>query len=504
MIIKLIHVLKNLFKGLWLKIASLFKKRVKKNGGEASTASKATSLVDRPVHGNEGGEVINDSFGNTYVIKGTTLVKFILAEGQRRALIPEGVTDISEGAFSDCTGLTEVVIPEGVTSIGIYAFEGCTGLTSVVIPRSMTSIGTCAFSDCTGITELNIPKDVTIGEDVFWGCTGITELNIPKDVTIGKGAFYRCAGITGLNIPEGVTITDWAFSDCIGITGLTISKDVSIGQHAFHNCTGITELNIPKGVTISDCSFYRCTGITKLNIPKGVTIEYSAFRFCTGITELNISKGVTVGDSAFGGCTGITELNIPKDATIGGEAFRGCKQLERLIINGAFTLNCNSFQDTSPNLELFIRQSKDDKCVNMINIVRTLKAPAYMFRSVSLSFLIEHIPEIQVKRVPKRLLDELKSMRNRLKTLFLIDKNAEFSTSGIPSIPNDIWRMLFDYSYSDYPEIEAIRISNESLTCEDLDQTEISSKKLVDMHRNLSGGCEYKLGLSVSTQSYLF
>jgi hypothetical protein len=69
----------------------------------------------------------------------TTLFRY----PQRRAgtyTIPDGVTSIGYGAFSGCTGLTNVRIPDNVTSIGAVAFYGCTSLTSVVIPDSVTSI----------------------------------------------------------------------------------------------------------------------------------------------------------------------------------------------------------------------------------------------------------------------------------------------------------------------------------------------------------------------------
>src|SRR5262249_3690290 len=68
--------------------------------------------------------------------------------------IPNSVTNIGNGAFADCTNLTNVTIPNSVTSIGDYAFMDCTILTSVTIPNSVTSIGNGAFADCWSLTGL--------------------------------------------------------------------------------------------------------------------------------------------------------------------------------------------------------------------------------------------------------------------------------------------------------------------------------------------------------------
>ena len=135
-------------------------------------------------------------------------------------VIPNSVTDISEDAFSGCTGLTSVTIPNSVTSIG-SAFWHCTGLTSVTIPNSVTSIGASAFSGCTGLTSVTIPNSVTsIGVFAFSLCTGLTSVTIPNSVTsIGSSAFDGCSGLTSVTIGNSVTsIGGSAFLGCSGLT----------------------------------------------------------------------------------------------------------------------------------------------------------------------------------------------------------------------------------------------------------------------------------------------
>lgn len=60
-------------------------------------------------------------------------------------IIPSGVTKISEGAFYNCDGLTEVTVPESVSDIGLYAFDDCNNLTNVTVLAPNAVIGDSAF-----------------------------------------------------------------------------------------------------------------------------------------------------------------------------------------------------------------------------------------------------------------------------------------------------------------------------------------------------------------------
>ncbi len=83
--------------------------------------------------------------------------------------IPNGVTSISDWAFSRYDSLTDIIIPNSVISIGENAFDCCTSLKSIVIFDGVTSIGDYAFSNCYRLTDVwyigseNDKSNISIG-----------------------------------------------------------------------------------------------------------------------------------------------------------------------------------------------------------------------------------------------------------------------------------------------------------------------------------------------------
>ena len=97
------------------------------------------------------------------------------------------VTDIGDGAFSDCTSLTSITIPDSVTSIGQNTFYDCTSLTNVVIPdsvKSISSYGGGAFVNCPNLKCVTVPSSVErIGEYSF-GYNGCSYYDSEKGETV--------------------------------------------------------------------------------------------------------------------------------------------------------------------------------------------------------------------------------------------------------------------------------------------------------------------------------
>ncbi|MBQ4352298.1 MAG: leucine-rich repeat domain-containing protein [Prevotella sp.] len=100
-------------------------------------------------------------------------------------IIKDGVTNVGNSAFFDCSALSFVSIPNSVTSIGDRAFFGCTSLADVEISDNVTSIGNSAFRDCTGLTSVTIGSGVKkIGNYAFSSGVNLSSINVNMNIPI--------------------------------------------------------------------------------------------------------------------------------------------------------------------------------------------------------------------------------------------------------------------------------------------------------------------------------
>ncbi len=216
-------------------------------------------------------------------------------------VIPDDVTSIYAGAFSNCRGLTSITMGRGVTSIGENAFEGCSNLTDLIISDMAAWCSVSLYYDRSHrfnieshplwnnrthhiyldgqeVIDLKIPEGVaSIGDYVFYGCQNLKSVSIPKSVTsIGEEAFHGCFRLETVNISN---LEAWCrISFC--------SNPLSYAHRLFMNGAEITNLIIPEDVTnIGSYAFLGCSQITSITIPGSVTsIGQEAF---SGMTALD-------------------------------------------------------------------------------------------------------------------------------------------------------------------------------------------------------------------------
>jgi len=263
------------------------------------------------------------------------------------------VASIGDYAFAE-TGITSVVLPNSVTSIEEGAFTNCKRLASINIPNNVTSIEEWAFRDCTSLTSINIPNSVTdIVEGAFLGCTSLTAINVSGDnsrYSSVDGVLFNKSktiliqfpgGKTGAYaIPNSVTnIWKWAFR-YTGLDGVTIPNSVtSIGSEAFAG-SNITGINLPNSIiTIRNGTFDNCIDLASVTIPNSVTsIGEHAFQACTSLTSITIPANVnSIEAYVFSECDSLTSITFSGTITPGGlnnNAFDGLGDLRARYLAG--------------------------------------------------------------------------------------------------------------------------------------------------------------------------
>jgi hypothetical protein len=118
--------------------------------------------------------------------------------------IPNSVTNM--GGFGGCASLTNITIPDSVRRIEGDAFAYCTALGSVRIPDSVTHIGdgmvskgvVGAFSGCSGLTNVVLGDGLRyLGDGAFFSCSSLASIAIPEGVThIGDVCFAYSPNLT--------------------------------------------------------------------------------------------------------------------------------------------------------------------------------------------------------------------------------------------------------------------------------------------------------------------
>ena len=107
-----------------------------------------------------------------------------LLTGCKNTVIPNTVTAIGDGAFSNCR-FTSIKLPDNLKSIGNSAFESCIYLASLSIPASVESIGTNAFYNCQSLKSIAIPEGVSlIPQGMCSDCLSLKTIILPSTITV--------------------------------------------------------------------------------------------------------------------------------------------------------------------------------------------------------------------------------------------------------------------------------------------------------------------------------
>ncbi len=320
-------------------------------------------------------------------------------------VIPEGITEIEDSAFSSCEKLTSVTIPSSVIYINAYAFSWCTSLTEVIIADNSELEIICenAFYNCDSIVNIEIPASVvSIGEWAFHDCENLETITIAPDsnlTSIYDGAFGICKKLKEFAIPKTVTHIGIAvFASCPALSKITVDNDnpsfysidgnlyakdgtlmvyssekneaafnipsfvTAIADYAF-DYSNLTTITIPESVTsIGECAFAHCYKLNSLYIPSSVvSIGEMVFYFCSALSIIEVDEKNPVFCSSNGNlytkdmktllkyaqAKTDTSFVVPSTVTTIGEfAFHDCSKLKAIILpDGLTTIENDAFEN---------------------------------------------------------------------------------------------------------------------------------------------------------------
>lgn len=97
----------------------------------------------------------------------------------KKVILSEGISEICDGAFSNCSKIEQVVLPSSLKTIGAYAFDDCRSIEQINFPANLQTIGKRAFSDCDSLTNISLPSSIeTLGEECFYSCGKLQVLDM--------------------------------------------------------------------------------------------------------------------------------------------------------------------------------------------------------------------------------------------------------------------------------------------------------------------------------------
>lgn len=305
------------------------------------------------------------------------------------AIIPNGAKSIDSYAFSDCADTLESVsIPEGVTCISQRAFSGCTKLKSITFPESLGGIWDYAFEG-TGITEITLNSNLeVIGKRAFPGnlskitmnnalrklgdealaCTKISSIELNEGLEeIGKGVFAGCKQLESITLPaslkkihrEAFADTSKPFNNNPSNSFNDINKNIYDSQRSLAIPYFSTVIFAEGHTQIQNKLFYKCENLKNAVLPSTMKKIGSEAFSGSGISSINLNEGLEIiKENAFENCKNLENVSLPSTLkNIEKNAFSGTSLSCITLNDGLNEFNFNSLSNCENLKEITIPNS---------------------------------------------------------------------------------------------------------------------------------------------------
>ncbi len=144
------------------------------------------------------------------------------------AVLPEAMTQISDGAFRECKNLVHIVLPNSLTTLESSAFRDCTALTGIVLPEGITGMSASLFSGCENLTAIAFGKNLhTISESALSGCRQLKDFYSSGDSDTSISVEDDNDPVFSTNLHEFVCAATF-YGDCDGVLLIASGEDAPL------------------------------------------------------------------------------------------------------------------------------------------------------------------------------------------------------------------------------------------------------------------------------------
>lgn len=185
-------------------------------------------------------------------------------------------------AFKTCTS-KEIILPEGVEELREMSFYNCSELKRIVLPQSLKIVGNNSFDSCSMLEYADLGGAPEIGVDVFLGCEMLKEVTISGNCpsfTENDDPFVSCKALEMINVTDG----DGGFCS---IDGILYSKDKT-ELICYPSGRSEKEFTVPADVkVIKSFAFYDCANLEELIFSEGLNkLEPLAIYQCSNLKSI--------------------------------------------------------------------------------------------------------------------------------------------------------------------------------------------------------------------------
>lgn len=262
-----------------------------------------------------------------------------------------GVTEMGKETFLSSLALKNVTFGNGTKAIGasaFYASSARANLISVVIPDGIEQIGENAFFNCSALTTINLTGVKTIGDYAFYGCSSLENAALGTAEIVGKGAFANTA-LTSVDLTSAKEIDAYAFMSA-PLTSVNFGAAEFIGDYAFAN-TSLTTVTLPASFNKATYKYTwtiydekgRVEQVKSRNIPSFGAGAFSSIKTLTAINVASDGEIVSIDGILYAvrpdgyellqypaGKSGKSYKTVDCTVAIGDSAFEGVEELENI------------------------------------------------------------------------------------------------------------------------------------------------------------------------------